>query len=42
MSNMLRKQQKITANDTNAKDASCWEAMTIPTGAVIKQRTTTL
>jgi len=42
ISSMLRKQQNITARATKAKDASCCDAMTMPTGAVIRQRTTTL
>jgi len=42
MSAMLRKQQKMTASATNAKLASCWEAMTMVTGAVMRHRTTTL
>lgn len=42
ISNMLRKQQKITANDINANDASCWDAITIATGAVMRHNTTTL
>jgi len=42
MSNILRKQQNITANATNANDASCCDAITIATGAVIKHKTTTL
>lgn len=42
ISAMLKKQQKIMARATNAKLASCWLAITIVTGAVIKQRTTTL
>lgn len=42
ISNMLRKQQKITANEQNTNDASCCEAITIATGAVIKHSTTTL
>lgn len=42
ISNMLRKQQKITANAINTNDASCCEAITIATGAVIKHNTTTL
>lgn len=37
ISNMLRKQQKITAKDIKTNDASCCEAITIATGAVIKQ-----
>lgn len=39
---MLRKQQKIIASDINANDASCCDAITIATGAVIKHNTTTL
>lgn len=39
---MERKQQKITDNATKAKLASCCEAVTIITGAVIKHVTTTL
>lgn len=39
---MERKQQNMSARATNAKLASCWDAMTIVTGAVIRQRTTTL
>lgn len=42
MSNILRKQQKITASATNAKDASCCDAITIATGAVIKHNTAIL
>lgn len=42
ISAMLKKQQKIMASATKAKLASCWLAITIVTGAVIKQRTTTL
>ncbi|KNC24014.1 hypothetical protein FF38_00224 [Lucilia cuprina] len=42
ISNILKKQQNITANATNANEASCCDAMTIPTGAVIKHKTTTL
>lgn len=39
---MLRKQQKITANETKTNDASCCDAITMATGAVIKHKTTTL
>ena len=42
ISNILRKQQNITAKDMNANEASCCDAITIATGAVIKHRTTTL
>lgn len=42
MSNILRKQQNITASATNAKDASCCDAITIATGAVIKHNTAIL
>lgn len=42
ISAMLKKQQNIMASATKAKLASCWLAITIVTGAVIKQRTTTL
>lgn len=38
----LRKQQKTIANATKAKLASCWLAMTMVTGAVIKHNITTL
>ena len=39
---MDRKQQNTKAAVTNAKLASAWDEMTRLTGAVIKQRTTTL
>ncbi|KAI9575859.1 hypothetical protein GQX74_005631 [Glossina fuscipes] len=42
INSMLKKQQNITANATKTKDASCCDAITIPTGAVIKHSTTTL
>lgn len=37
-----RKQQNISAKATKAKLASCCEAITMVTGAVIRHRTTTL
>lgn len=42
INSMLRKQQKITASAMNANDASCCDAMTIATGAVMRHSTTTL
>lgn len=37
-----RKQQNIKARATNAKLASCWDAITMVTGAVMRHKTTTL
>jgi hypothetical protein len=39
---MEMKQQNAKAAVTNANEASAWEEMTRLTGAVIRQRTTTL
>jgi hypothetical protein len=42
ISSMLRKQQKITASATKANEASCCDAITMATGAVIKHNTAIL
>lgn len=39
---MLRKQQNITANATKTNEASCCDAITMATGAVIKHSTAML